>query len=486
MVGWLQAAALALALFVGWAEAAASGPVTPLFSGDDLRSARPLAPEDALVVDVHTEVTLPGRKKAVQDMTVTLASTFTVVDDGTSIRLEDHALCRSLTWRPGSPELKHSNCHAAVAFRVLELQNRRFLAKVLASTGANDGDLLHLAEAELGVEVGGGPRLAVSRAGDAVEYRLGKTVVSRTSGVAGGVSPDEAQRVRRFLARTVNLHPQVRAALMAGGGLPSSVESAAGVTKLGEGSRIIRISNLRRASVAYPLPTGLMSALAFETKAAVTPRDKAIQRAAAVIDGQAPRPSVEALRAELRKAVAERRALDGMMLLLQMSQDQPAAMVKGDPVIVELGALMRSSPDVAEFMTANQLAGDAKATGDRERAALFLISDKMKAAPFATFRYVTYANLLASAGDTKGWDPKIAAAMPAVRTDNFWLHVAEHPWSSHTYKDVGDAYLRSYEVGDAWIAFDLGRATDADWRKGPMQGLDAFEDQLRAEQPDYF
>jgi hypothetical protein len=76
--------------------------------------------------------------------------------------------------------------------------------------------------------------------------------------------------------------------------------------------------------------------------------------------------------------------------------------------------------------------------------------------------------------------------MPSPLVDNYWVHIAAHPWSSLTYKDAGDAYLQVYDMGDAWLAYDLGREIDPDWRAGTMKALSDFEDQLRATQPDVF
>lgn len=484
----VRAVAMAAVLFLvsGWAAAAAPAP-TPLWTSDEVRQARRLADEDALIFDVHTEATVPGRPPEARDITVTLAPTFTLVEQGGLRQLEDHTLCRSLSWKAGAPSFESSSCYAAVAFRVLELQNRQMLAKVLSGSGAGtEGDLVYLAEAELGVPVPNSPSLTTVKTAGAVEYLLGRTRVARVSGSAGKISPDEARRVRRFIARTINLHPQVRNGALSAGELPASIESAAGVTKTGEGRRILRISNLRRGSVPYPLPSGLASALAAQAQAGASPRDQAVQRAASVIAGKASPPEAGALRAELGKAVAERRALAGLMLLLQISQDRPGAVAPGDPLVAKLQELMASSPEATQFVEANRLAGDSRAKGDREAAARFLVSDQMKAAPFATFRNVTYANLLAGSGDVKSWDPKIAAAMPSDPVDNYWLHVAAHPWSSHAYKDAGDTYLRGYDMDQAWIAFDLGRAVDPDWRKGPMPAVAEFEEALRTGEPDFF
>lgn len=487
----LIAAALAAALSMACGAAQAS----PLSSSDAIRSERDLAEANALVFDLRREVTAPGKPDQVTEQVVTLAPSFSYVVEGEKRVLEDHALCRSLSWTERARTFDNTNCIAAVAFRVLELQNRQVLSRVIAKADLVDApQYLAMSETELGVQAPNSPRLESRKTAGGVEYRAGKTVMARVEGSAGEVTPDEMRRVVRFLARSVRMHPQVRRELAASGRLPAVIVAETGQMKAGERRDVLKISNIRHARVAYPLPPGLSSALAEEAARGDSPRGLALRRVQAVIDGKAPRPTAAATLAAIRKAAGQGQSLDVVMLFLEFTQEQVKALQPGDPEgarrLAELRALvgphMRAA-DVAALMDANRLAGDAKAKGDRQAAARYLaLTPELAKAPFGTFRNVTYANLVATTPDAKDWDPAIRAAMPADRIDNYWIHIAAYPWSSNTYKDVGDAYYGGYDSAQAWMAFDLGRAVDPDWRLGVMAGLAQYETTLRTGEPDFF
>jgi hypothetical protein len=477
-------AGLIMAVWSYRAEAAPTAP-HPLWGSDELRAARGLAEEPALLFDVEAETSRKGVVET-ETFTVTLAPTFTFVDRGASKHLEDHALCRSASWKDGQQKLDHMNCHAMVGFRRIELANRQMIGRVLAAADRRIvGDHAYLSEAELGVEAETARRLGVTRTGQKTEARLGGRRVASIEGTAGGVSADETRRVKRFFSRTEPLHPQVRV-LLPTDTLPAVVAFERKGMRFGDEHRVLRISNVRRSNVAYPLPQGFSAELGQAVGDESTPRQQALARASAVLAGEATKPTPDFIEAELRAAVEAGRGLHGLLLLIELSQLYPDVSLRGDPLMARLSELMRASDDVAQFMTANRLAGDPKAVGDRQAAAHFLTTKAMTSAPFNSFRYVTYANLLSGAGDTKEWDPAIAQSMPKTLVDNYWLHVAAYPWASGAYKDVGDAYFRMYQPQDAWAAYDLGRAIDPNWAKGPMKAIETFELQLRAQEPDFF
>ncbi len=105
--------------------------------------------------------------------------------------------------------------------------------------------------------------------------------------------------------------------------------------------------------------------------------------------------------------------------------------------------------------------------------------------PFATFREVTFANLVQGGTDGRA-DPALVRLMPGSLPDHYWRHVAAYPWASNVYKDLGDTYLRANDTDDAWLAYDLGRAIDSDWKGGVMRQVVAIEDSLRRTEPDLF
>jgi hypothetical protein len=488
VLGSLIALALALALSAG----AAPAQVSPLWGSDQVRAARPLGSVEALMFDLHREVTRPGRPTGPVDQVVTLAPSFTLIAEGGRRILEDHALCRTLMWTEGERTVGNDSCYAAVAFREFEIRNRALLGRVLAGAKAPEAATdIALSEAELNIAAPGAKTLTLRKTPTGVEYLAGKTLVARVEGSVGALSAEELHRLVRFFARDANLHPLARGGLAAGGVLPARIEGNAGPAA---GGQVITLSHLRRVEVPYPLPAGLSSTLAESARTGRTPRDVALRRVAAVIAEREPRPSVEALVTGMRKAATEGHDLQAILLFMEITQEHGDVFDRQDAatkaLAAEAAALVRqhaSKPGAADFMQASGLAGDSKMKGDRQAAARFLaLSRQLDGLEFGTFRYVTYANLVAGAGDTKGWDPAIAKAMPANRTDGYWLHIAAHPWAANAYKDVGDIYLTDYEVGQAWAAYDLGRAVDPQWRIGVMPVLAKYEDDMRANHPDFF
>jgi len=146
-----------------------------------------------------------------------------------------------------------------------------------------------------------------------------------------------------------------------------------------------------------------------------------------------------------------------------------------------------NDPAAAALWQTQDLAGNPRATGDRQGAARYLAGatalDRM---PFGTFRYLTFANLVRVSPESSKWDPAILKLMPTPLVDNYWTHIAAYPWAANAYKDAGDAYFSNYDTPNAWLAYDLGRAVDKEWQSGPMATLAAFEQQLRSTQPDFF
>ena len=105
---------------------------------------------------------------------------------------------------------------------------------------------------------------------------------------------------------------------------------------------------------------------------------------------------------------------------------------------------------------------------------------------FGTFRYVTFANLVRGSKGADKWDKAIFKAMPERLVDDYWIHIAAYPWAANAYKDLGDAYLDGYDTPHAWLAYDLGRAADENWKSSAMSSLDDWENRLKSGLSDFF
>ncbi len=484
---------LLVVLAVTWA--AMAGPVLalPHWSSDQFRAARPLAAQEAVVFDLRTEVTQKGKPAQVTLTTVTLAPSFTEMTTGESHLLDDYSLCRTLHWSDNAKVVGDTSCYAQPAFRAIELRNRQALAQMLAKGGAKFEQSAnpYWDEAALGLQFADEARLTPHTSGDTTEYRLDKIVAVKISGDAGQLSPDERRRLVRYLAGNVGLHPQVRRGLAQQGRLPARIESQGAELGVVQSTTVMTLSNLRRAPVPYPLPAGLGSELRDTAAKGRTARDAGVRSALLAIDGAAS-PARPTLRELIDGVKTTKDPMQAYLLFLNLTQQYGAAITGPDSqaLLVEIRpAMVRlfQDPSVIAFSQASDLAGDPRKAGDRQAAARFLSqAGQMDTLRFGTFRNVTYANLVGSARDIDTWDRAIAAAMPATPSDNYWVHIAAYPWASNAYKDVGDSHFRQFATPDAWLAYDLGRAVDPDWRTGMMGNVEKLEARLRAQAPDFF
>ena len=480
-----------LALLLACAIPAGPASALPHWSSDQIRAARPLAAEGAMAFDLRTETIESGKPSKVVLTTVTLAPTFSEATSGQGHVVEDHSLCRTFTWNEAARVVGDSSCYALPAFRVIELRNRQVLATTLAKADSPQASEPYWDEANLGLQLGDEKRLVAYTSGAATEYRLGKAVPVKITGIAGSLTPDEMGRFVRYLARNASLHPQVRRDIAERGALPAQIESQDAALGIRRSTRVMTLSNLRRETVSYPLPAGLPSEVRVSAAKGTTHRDAAIRNTLLAIDGRpgSPKPTLREL---LDGIKATQNPMQAYLSFMNTTQQYAAEMTGPDSrtIINEIGPSIRiimQNPDVAQFERANGLAGDARAAGNREASARYLAEARdLNYLRFGTFRNVTYANLARSTRDTKTWDPSIAAAMSAQVVDNYWIHIAAYPWASNAFTDAGDAYFESFDTPDAWLAYDLGRAVDPEWRSGVMARVGVMEADLRARHPEFF
>ena len=465
----------------------------PHWNSDQVRAARPLDPETALVFDVRVEETGGSRGRQVQSATVALGPTFTHVVEGGAHTLYDHALCRVFTWSDDKPVFQSVSCYALPAFLGMELENRRYLAGVLAAAKGLKADAdPYWPEAELGVQDEAKDRLQRRDVPSGAEYRLDNEVVVKVTGVTTPLSAAESRSLARYFANQQPLHPQVRRDLKSGSVLPARLEVEGRMGKV-DVRKTLTITNARRVQMSLPLPGGLTSDL-YERAKAETVFGRGVRQALAGIDGKAKpeKPTFDALLASMKDASSQGRSSEVVLLFFAMTQQYGSEFSgpRGQTVrsqVIPLFAKAREDRAAGMFWDINSLAGDMKAPGDREAAARFLANatdlDRMT---FGTFRYVTYANLFRMTPQADKWDPAIRNAMPQDLVDNYWTHIASYPWAGNVYKDAGDTYYAAYDPVNAWLAFDLGRAIDPDWRAGVLSGLASYEDKLRLNEPDFF
>lgn len=490
------AIAAVAAASISSSRAASDGMPAPFWSSDQVRAAHPQGPENGLIFDVRAEAQGNTDPTKVVQTTVTLTPSYTYIVGGAQHSLDDFALCRTLEWSDNQPVLQSLSCYAIPAFNITELASREGLGSALKASGLGASippDLdPYWAEAALGAQDVPTNRLAVQRTSSDLEYRFHGDVVVRMMGSASKLGLAQSMELERYFARHWPLHPQPRHDLEASANLPNRIEIETQTPT--KGVEILTISNVRRATVTFPLPAGLTSTLRAGSGMGDSLMARAVQQSLLAIDGKpsTPKPTVKSLLQGMVDAAKRNEASGIVLLFIDLTQQYGSWLGSAEgqalfPTVRPLVQAALSNPEAAMLLQINALAGDPSAPGDRQAAARALAAastlDKL---PFGTFRYVTFANLVRVSGDSSKWDPSIFKLMPSPLVDNYWMHIAAYPWASNAYKDAGDTYLANYDVVDAWLAYDLGRAVDADWVSGPMAKLGAFEKQLRSMQPDFF
>jgi len=500
--------ALVLAVSAFASQASALPLISPASGSDQILSARflaarflaarPPSTSNDLVFTYTKTVTSKGKPVSTETGTVTLGADFTAIDQASDHTLDDFTLCRVLTWKTGKSELDNQSCFFWPAFRLSEFYNRQAMNRLL--TGAsNDKTKLpenvipYWVEQELAVQDKPSDPLTTHIDATATDYSLNDRVVVRTSLAGSTFTPDEHQRIARFLARHSDLHPQILRAILASGQLPSDMTIERYHADQPE-TEALHFTALLRQAGDYPLPPHLTSSMVAEAKGDSI-EARGLNQVLAALNGtaQPPKPDFDTLMGRLEAAVTAKQGLAATFLFQELASQyggsirtDPARMTRLRAVVPSLQVLL-AQPDNAPFMSAANLAGGGgKPTSQNEDAARYLANAKtLDALPFGTFRYVTFANLVRVSGDTRAWDKAIFSAMPPL-ADCYWTHIAAYPWASNAYKDLGDLAYQGFDMDKAWQAWDLGRAVDPDWQTGTMQSVGKYEDSLRGAMPDNF
>lgn len=329
--------------------AAAETLVSPSWTSDQVRAARPIGPEDALIFDVREEKRGGQGQARITTSTVTLTQSSAQIVSGTNHGIDDYKLCRSFAWSDGKPVFQNINCYADPAFRFAELSNRLVLAGALAHANIASSALNpdpYWAEAELGVQQAPSDRLTVSRTNDGIEYHLKDEVVVRMAGSAAKLHDDEAWRVAGYFARHWPLHPQPRRDLEKGTNLPERVEIET-KNMSGTQTEILTISNVRRNKVAYPLPSGLGSALRVAPDSGDGSMQRGVRQALLAIDGRSAiaKPTPQALLAQMHEAATQGHSVEVVLLFSELGQQYESWFIspKQRSVLAELRPLLQKS-----------------------------------------------------------------------------------------------------------------------------------------------
>lgn len=471
--------------------------VAPDWNSNQILDLRGESQHTVITFDVRSDVRKSGHPGVVESGAVQLADDFDYVSLGDDQTIIDYRYCRVFSWQGADTTFANQSCFAGPAFRMMELRNRLHLSKVLnevdpkVAQEAGLGNAIWL-EQEFAVQVSPSNSLSMLETESGLEWWFGDQIVATVS--QDGFTFDTTERLRfaRYLSRHINLHPQVREAILDRGIFPSTIKITQ--HKI-DGKSVETLSFLpaQRRSDDYPLAADMISDTVKRSQGDGL-QAEGLRQTLGVMNGtsSAQKPTFQELLGELETQADARASLAATLKFLELTQlygaqlyTEPAKMDRLRQIMPSVVPLLEAG-DGAKLWAASNLAGNNGTGKEREVAAAYLVdAASLDALDFGTFRFVTFANLVRSSSDSAEWDSASFKNAPSL-TNAYWIHIAAHPWSSNTFKDLGDYHYSQFNSFAAWEVWDLGRAVDPDWQGGSMQSLEGFENSIKAAMADSF
>jgi len=267
----------------------------------------------------------------------------------------------------------------------------------------------------------------------------------------------------QFIRHRYGGHPLILKHLTALDFVPTTVTLEA-LTPLGHFPNTVRIQvdQCEPADLSRPSTFGLREATPFDGDAAGD-----TIRSAREASRQAVPESVSARLAAAIEAVRHGDAFEGMLSFFELTLETDVSM---PPVLAEA---VKVTLDTRVRALIGAIAGACSAKSNED--AMFIIAIYERLAAAAGKPHVLWAmeaGLRSACRQTKEARELLTRAVEA------------NPWLTGAYKDLGDGFLRTFEVPRAWACWDTAR------RLSPHHPLVAsvarFEEMLRREHPEYF
>lgn len=366
---------------------------------------------------------------------------------------------------------------ATLGLRAIELPNRAHIASVIAAGGAAapgfgpvftehqlavlDPDRrTTMTPAEAGAAAGAGAAFDIevaARDAEVTYSHAGELLVAHSTG-GTAAAPEHVRAFVQFVRYRFGGHPLVLERLAAQARIPEALRLRALVpTNLDDSAISLRVTGASE-STEVPPPRQVAPAI-FEEEPEPVDAILLAQYARGFRDDR-PAPDVRLTGA---LAVARQgRVLEGLLAFLALSLEQPVAM----PLALADAVKASRDPRLAPIVGARPGSADeARANAD----ALGALRDEVDAHAEALFA--------------------MEAALRAALNEIEWAKalyieaLALNPWLVGAYKDLGDCYLREYEMTRAWRCWDAAR------RLAPthplLREVDGLEQGLVAKHPEY-
>lgn len=410
------------------------------------------------------------------DMQVVLGDSYLSVQTAQQIQIYDFAKRRRIEIDRAAKTYTDYSLYDTVGFREMELRNRAFIAKALASvkqdmpqvTPVDEQHVLSIMPAPAApaaaataapAEAEAPPALERTQADGAARYGIAGTELLRASLQGTSIGAADATRFAQFLRYHFGGHPLVLRELEQRASIPATLDfhqrSFTGVSE-------------RKLSISAVAPAPALAAgydlSAYSKRAAVQPAlDQLLDQAAAggAFGMQA---RLNKLASERQQAFTDKRGVEAM--LITSEQTFVSGKYPG-PATPEQIAVIRNDPDQARLAAAIQ----ARNKADLPAAIATLRELRAKTSRPYLLK-VFEANHHVALGDTKTATALFIEALQA------------NPYMASVYKDLGDTLLRSFDAAHGWRCWDIGRQLAPGFQN--FRAVDQYEATLAKNHPEYF
>lgn len=417
----------------------------------------------------------PKRQETVAEVRVALGGAWSESSGEGRREIHDYATRRIYDVDTGRGTVDDRSLFAPVAFRVMETANRRMIREVMAK--ARLGAATSEAEQQLATEHelslresrlkggSGGPDLAVRDEADGRHWGDGRRDLAVASREGFPLPEKDRAAYGRWLRNAHSLHPDVVAALLAGGQVPARLEARYFNLDAPRGALTLTVRGLRALpDDAVPAPYGRSRSVGEGA-----PGAPGLEALLARVSGE-PADGFQERRRQVERMAAE--ALNGGRIRDGVAAVLAASIITGDGGLG--GALAGHREQIAGDPAAAALMA-AIGTVPRDRAAARAQADRLREAraaiPTPALKAVE-ANLRQAAGEVRDAEALLFEALEA------------DPYLIGAWMDLGRLYYGQYRTVQAWRCWDAARRLAPGH---PMtRDIDDLEKRLVSGFPEFF
>lgn len=477
------------ALFGGSAAASGAAPAGgtaiagPHLTARELREAHGRINTSAFRI-VYESTTDGGSKEQV---TLTISEDVVETAKETSLHFTDFKLKRYFGIDTSKGTFENYSLYGDVAFRAYEMQNRQHLRRTLESMKVDKPPFSidpFWASVELGIPDRSAPEAVAARRddGNTVRFIYGGANVSSFTLSATRVPVAMQKRFVQGMRNVASVHPAILDAMTAGGTIPQEITyirpQNSGVSK----STTLVLISAGPATYSYPVPPDFRHNLAaspLERPATRTVRElmPVMIDAVAERNGSGPR-SVSSYKSAIDGAMRAGQSFQALVLALELSLQYGDNLSTCPPnetachTFQKIVNAAERDPNGRALLNSLRLdqSDPAAATRERESIDTSLLSNGYLIGAF-----------IANGLNAQGKRPDDARRLHRDA-------ILGNPYVGSFYKDIGDHFLRSFDIPTAWLFYDLGRSlpTRNPTNSDPLRWVDSIETKLAADFPEFF